>query len=182
MRQTFLSDPSTINWQKISEEFESRSNFPNCVGAINGRHIRIVNPNHGGSLFFNYKNYYSLVLLALVDANYCFTAIYVGSYGRCSDSNIFKQSVPYKTLHSKSLNIPPAKPLPNFKNTPVPYVVVADEAFGISEHILRPYARKNLENRKQMFNYRLSRARRFVVSTFLPINGGYSIIKLCNFA
>nr|CAH7714061.1 unnamed protein product [Callosobruchus chinensis] len=149
MRQTFLPDPSTLNWQKVSEEFESRSNFPHCIGAIDGKHIRIVNPNQGGSLFFNYKNYYSIILLALVDANYCFTAIDVGSYGRCSDSNIFKNSALCKKLHS------------------IPYyVVVADEAFGISEYVLRPYARKNLETKKRVFNYRLSRARRFVEGTF----------------
>nr|CAH7762330.1 unnamed protein product [Callosobruchus chinensis] len=166
MRQTFLPDPSTLNWQKVSEEFESRSNFPHCIGAIDGKHIRIVNPNQGGSLFFNYKNYYSIILLALVDANYCFTAIDVGSYGRCSDSNIFKNSALYKKLHSKSLNIPAAKSLPNFKNIAIQYVAVADEAFGISEYVLRPYARKNLETKKRVFNYRLSRARRFVECTF----------------
>jgi len=45
-----------------------------------------------GSLFFNYKNFFSTALMALVDADYCFISIDVGAYGASSDCNIFKNS------------------------------------------------------------------------------------------
>ncbi|KAH9639508.1 hypothetical protein HF086_004334 [Spodoptera exigua] len=41
-----------------------------------------------------------------------------------------------------------------------------DEAFSLQENLLRPYGGKNLPEQKRVFNYRLSRARRFIECTF----------------
>lgn len=38
-------------WQEIANGFLQKTNFPNCIGAIDGKHIRIVNPAGGGSMF-----------------------------------------------------------------------------------------------------------------------------------
>ena len=37
--------------------------------------------DNSGSLFFSYKSFLSTVLMALVDADYCFISIDVGAYG-----------------------------------------------------------------------------------------------------
>lgn len=81
-----IPEPSTESWKKCAEEFADRWNFPNCIGAIDGKHIRIRCPNLAGSLFYNYKDFHSIVLLAIVDAHYRFIAIDVGSYGREGDA------------------------------------------------------------------------------------------------
>lgn len=62
-----------------------------CVGAIDGKHVRIQCPGKSGSLFYNYKDYYSIVLFAVVDTEYKFIGIDVGSYGRESDAGIFNK-------------------------------------------------------------------------------------------
>jgi hypothetical protein len=49
----------------------------------------------------------------------------------------------------------------------MPFVLVGDEAFALSEHVLRPYPNINWTRLKHIFNYRLSRARRIVECTFL---------------
>lgn len=167
MKDNFMPEPTTEDWIKIADDFENRANFPNCIGAIDGKHVRLVKPVHSGSQFFNYKNYCSIVLLGVADANYCFTTVDVGAYGKSADSNIFRESVLYKKLCSGSLKIPYKRPLLNFNlNTAMPFVFVADEAFAMSENVLRPYARKDLDNKKRIFNYRLSRARRFIECAF----------------
>lgn len=165
-----------MRWEDIAEGFLSNTNFPNCLGAVDGKHIRIIRPPHSGSLYYNYKHYYSIVLLAMCNANYEFTYINVGIQGKESDSSVFTNSTLFQQMQDELLDIPPPKSLPVLQNnkptntaatTPVPYVIVGDEAFGLSTHLMRPYARAiAMDHRKKIFNYRLSRARRYIESTF----------------
>lgn len=161
-----MAIPSTEKWIEISMEFEVRANFPNCIGAVDGKHVRIIKPTKSGSLFFNYKHFFSILLIAICDANYCFTYIDVGAYGKFSDSTVFKSGPFWKKLEEKALNIPDGKSLPGTDETIMPYVIVGDEAFPLTRDLLRPYARKNLNYKKKIFNYRLTRARRFIECSF----------------
>jgi len=94
---------------------------------------------NSGSEYINYKGTFSVVLMALVDADYCFTYADVGCQGRISDGGVFRNSTLFKKLNENQLNLPPNKPLPG-KETFIPYVFVADDAFGLSPHIMKPYA------------------------------------------
>ncbi|KAL4705107.1 hypothetical protein ACJJTC_006430 [Scirpophaga incertulas] len=116
--------PTTSAWIQNAQDFYANSQFPNCIGAIDGKHIRIMNPRNCGSLFYNYKKYSSIVLLAVADANYCFTTIDVGAYGREGDSQIFKISNFGKRLLNGTLNIPDDKVLPNSNDEQLPFVFV----------------------------------------------------------
>ena len=63
----YLRTPSNATeWLSISKGFQERWNFPNCVGSIDGKHFRIKCPNRSGSTFFNYKSYFSSLVLAVV--------------------------------------------------------------------------------------------------------------------
>lgn len=158
---------SEEDWKEIAKQFHIRTNFPNCIGAIDGKHIRLQKPVNSGSLFFNYKNFFSIVLLAIADADYCFTAIDVGSYGANSDSNILKHSALGEKLNAGNLNIPQAQTLPYEENgKPMPFVIVGDQAFALSKHIVRPYSTRNLSTKQRVCNYRICRARRLVECTF----------------
>jgi len=135
--------PSTENeWCQVADEFERHWNFPNCLGALDGKHIAIMAPCNSGSLYYNYKNFFSVVLLALVDARYRFLYIDVGSYGRVSDGGVFNSSSLAQALAQNSLHIPPSRCLPN-SDTRVPFVVVADDAFASKPHLLKPYSMRN---------------------------------------
>jgi hypothetical protein len=86
---TELRQPTEEKWRKKAEEFYSLWQFPNCIGATDGKQIKMQAPRNSGSLFFNYKKILSVILLALVDANYKFTIIDVGGYGKSSDGRLF---------------------------------------------------------------------------------------------
>lgn len=62
---------------EIAQTFYLKTNFPNCVGSVHGKHIRWINPRKYGSTYFNYKKYFSVVLMTVADANLRFIAIYV---------------------------------------------------------------------------------------------------------
>jgi len=84
-----------------------------------------------GSLFYNYKHFSSISLLALVDANYRFIAVDVGAVGKSSNSSVFKESNIGRKLELNQLGIPWSKLLPNDENGKcMPFVVVGDEALA----------------------------------------------------
>lgn len=133
---------------------------------IDGKHIVLQSPMNSGSEYINYKGTFSVVLMALVDADYCFTFADVGCQGRISDGGVFRNCSLFKKLDENQLNIPSDKPLPG-KETPIPYVFVADDAFSLNPHLMKPYPGVYSKGSPQrIFNYRLSRARRVVENVF----------------
>lgn len=161
--------PSTEEeWQKISSEFETKWQFPHIIGALDGKHVSIQAPPNEGSYYFNYKGFHSIVLLALVDANYNFIYIDCGGNGRISDGGIYKNSSLYKAMNgnTNALKIPARKPLPGRKQN-VSYCIIGDDAFALNHNLMKPYPRSaNLSAKQKIFNYRLCRARRVVENAF----------------
>lgn len=115
MMSEYMPNPSTQQWKKIADEFWSSWNFPNCIGAIDGKHVVLKAPANSGSLYFNYKKTFSVVLLALVDANYKFIAVDIGAYGKNSDGGIFSNSKLGRALAASKYNIPNERPLPGIQ-------------------------------------------------------------------
>ncbi|XP_031688012.1 uncharacterized protein LOC116375280 [Oncorhynchus kisutch] len=64
---------------------------PLC-GSIDRKHVVIQAPPCSGSQFYNYKGTYSVVLLAVVDAIYCFRVVDGGAYGKGSDGGTLRDS------------------------------------------------------------------------------------------
>ena len=86
----FIKAPdSEEEWLAIAAEFNDKWNFPHCLGAIDGKHVLIQAPARSGSNFFNYKKCFSIVLLAVCNANYEFTLVDIGEAGRQSDIRIY---------------------------------------------------------------------------------------------
>lgn len=118
--------PATSDeWKNIEYGFRTRWNFPGCVEALDGKHVVIRAPPGSGSDYFNYKNRYSIVLMALVDSVYCFLYVDVGVKERGSDGGIFQNSSLYNALETNSLSIPN-----NF-------VILADDAFPLKKYIMK---------------------------------------------
>lgn len=95
----------------MARGFEDRCQFPHCLGAIDGKHIYIQPPDNSGSLFHNYKGRFSVVLMAVVDANFKFVYASVGTQGRMSDASLFGQSDLRRAMDRGLLNVPNPEPL-----------------------------------------------------------------------
>lgn len=161
-----IPKPSRDNWVKISKEYAKRAHFPHCIGAVDGKHVRVFKFKGSGSMNLNYKHFFSITLMAIVDANYRFVYVDIGAYGKDCDSSIFQQTVFWQLLEEGKLDIPRPTPLDGGEDIDLPYVLLGDEAFALSTNLLRSYGGHNLDVAKKVFNYRLSRARRYVECAF----------------
>ena len=175
LKDEHLVVPSTADeWRELSDLIYQYWQFPNCIGAMDGKHLAMFCPDNSGSTFFNYKNFHSIVLLALVKHNYQFIYFDVGCQGRISDGGVFRNSDLYEAISTSLLNLPPPTPLPKTGDPcwdedeypDIPYVIVGDNAFQLSKFLMKPYSRKNLDYQSRVFNYRLSRFRRVSENAF----------------
>ena len=121
---------------------------------MDGKHTVLKCPEKSGSFSFNYKGTFSIVLLAVVDADYQFLYADVG-YNGSIVGGVFKNSSLHKALKCNSLNIPGPRKM-NDGNTELPYVIVADDAFPLTVNIMKPFPFRNLSKGKRMYNYQLS--------------------------
>jgi len=112
MKEETMPTPKKEDWERIANEFWAIWNFPNCIGALDGKHVVIEAPPNSGSLYFNYKKTFSIVLLVLVDAQYKFIAVNIGAYGKNSDGGILSHSNIGKALEKNKMNIPSDRELP----------------------------------------------------------------------
>lgn len=164
--KVYVSPPNRVAWRNIAAGFRDVWNLPNCIGAIDGKHISITAPNNSGSLYFNYKKFFSIVLLATCDHNYQFTQVDIGAYGSESDGGVFSRSRFGQDLIAGKLNIPEETPFLPGSNVATPYFFVGENAFKMSKNMLRPFSGKQLSDEQRIYNYRLSRARRCIENAF----------------
>ena len=119
--------PSTkTEWKKVADLFQRRWNLPNCLGALDGKHIVIKLQIRSGGEFFNYKHTFSIVLMALVDADYKFLYMNVGCNGRVSDRGVFEGCTLQQALERRSSMFPDLAPCPGDERH-LSYYICADE-------------------------------------------------------
>ncbi|XP_064473247.1 uncharacterized protein LOC135387941 [Ornithodoros turicata] len=155
MQKEFLQIPRTEEeWLCVIDRFNTIWQFPGCIGALDGKHVAITKPAKSGSLYFNYKKFFSIVLFALADAQYKFLYIDVGAEGSSSDGGIWMTTPLASAIRQEKAHLPAGVPLPGQRELHMPAVIIADDAFPLGEHLMKPYGGSNLSDDKCIFNYR----------------------------
>ena len=171
----YVKVPKTAEeWECLAKEFETEWNFPNCVGAIDGKHIAIERPHNAGSAFYNYKNFHSTVLLAICDAKYCFTMLDIGAFGRDNDAGVLTESQFENYFENNVCHFPEPKKVGDFV---IPYLIVGDDIFPLKTWLMKPMAGKNLSEEWKVYNYRLSRCRRTIENAFGILSARWRIFR-----
>ena len=156
LKDDYLRFPATEEeWKVVCNDFGERWNFYHCLGAMDGKHILIDPPLRSGSMYYNYKGTFSIVLLAVVDAQLRFIYVDIGTNGRVSDSGIWNKSTLKALIEENRINFPAPAKLPGTQVN-FPYVIVGDEGFPLTERVLIPYPGLQCTNQRdrRIFNYR----------------------------
>lgn len=150
--------PTSPNeFQKLALDFQNIGRFPGCVGCIDGSHIPISKPYIHGAEYYCYKKFYSIVLLAVCDANKTIRMFSAGFPGKCNDAGVFDESgmvnkVKEITEVTGDLN----------------YHVLGDIAFPLMVQLMKPYTQSEAlaDQQKRCYNYELSKVRMLIEQTF----------------
>jgi len=117
--------------------------------------------------------------MASCDADGIFTTIDVGQAGRNADAGVFRACRLGRWLDINGLDIPTGIKLPHDEGDiqMFPYYFVADEAFPLKSYLMRPYPRRVLNNKKRIFNYRLSRGRKTIECAFGMMASKFKVLS-----
>lgn len=163
-------------WEAVAHKYNELWQFPNCIGAVDGKHVVMVAPPNAGSIFYNYKGTHSIILMGITDAEYKLLYVDVGRNGRFSDGGVFNRCTFAHAMDSDQLGLPPPKPLPG-RTMPVPYVLVADDAFALRPNVMKPFSTRGLTMMQRIHNYRLSRARRVIENVFGIMSARFRVLR-----
>ena len=104
-------------------------------------------------------------MLALVDGQYKFRWVDVGTAGSCSDAQIFNTCHLKRKIDDGSIGFTDPTPITQ-GGRDVPYFILADDAFALKTWLMKPYGRRMLTREERIANYRISRGRRVVENAF----------------
>uniref|UniRef100_A0A8C5LWH2 DDE Tnp4 domain-containing protein n=1 Tax=Leptobrachium leishanense TaxID=445787 RepID=A0A8C5LWH2_9ANUR len=109
MKEECIPTPTEEAWAGISAGFQDRTNFPNGLGAVDGKHVCIVKPLQSGSLYQNYKHYFSNICICRgrgIWAVNTFAAPIFGDTPDCQETCVQLSPVVGEMLHGMHLRHP----------------------------------------------------------------------------
>ena len=133
----------------MEETFRTRCIVPNAVGDIDGKHITMKKPKKSSKNYYNYKGFFALVLLALVDVEYRCLWIDCGLSACCSDAQIFNRSLLREKIEDGSLGLS-ASELLGEERSDLHYFLLGDDAFALMSWMVKPYSRRQLTRSYKM--------------------------------
>lgn len=173
----YVKCPTTAEeWRKKAKRFDELWNYPRGLGAIDGKHVVVQAFSNTGSTFRNYKNSFSIVLLAVADADYEIIYADIGTQGASNDAGIFNRCEFNAAMQGGQLQLPVLGE-GEVEELDVPHHFVVDDAFGLCETMLKPYPLRNMTPKQKVFNYRLSRARRCVENAFGIMTSRFRVLR-----
>lgn len=157
-------------------DMEELWQFPFCWGAIDGSHIPIKCPAGGLQSckeYHNFKNFYSIVLMAMVDAKYRFIWASCGFPGNSHDSIILQSTQLWREI--KEENLIPAIGQ-QIDGVTIPPLLIGDSAFPFQPWMMKPFTKATLSPEERNFNYRLSRARMVTEGAYGQLKGRWRVL------
>ena len=118
------------------------------------------------------KNFYSIVLMAMVDSHYRFVWGSCGFPGNSHDAVIFRSTDIWTRIEEGLIPVIGK----TVGDVTVPPLVVGDSAFPLRTWLMKPYTNASLTPRQRYFNYRLSRSRMVTEGAYGQLKGRWRVL------
>jgi len=168
----FFQCPQTEEeWLRVSTTFERTTQFPSCLGAACARHIELRKASKADSDYLNERRRPSVLLSAVVNANYEFIVVETCPSGHLSVNNPPNKILERKLQSSKL----PCQPNSN----QLPYVFVADECFKLQENFMVPYraVSDKGDEASKLFNRQLVKANQRAAKTLAMMAWRFGVLQ-----
>ncbi|XP_066960858.1 putative nuclease HARBI1 [Macrobrachium rosenbergii] len=128
MIQRFVKFPTNpVEIQRIQADFSQIAGFPGVVGVIDGTHIKIVAPKDFEEVYINRKNFHSINVQVVFDANYLVRNIVAKWPGSVHDSRILRESGVWRGFEQNRV--------------PAGCYLLGDSGYPCKRWLLTPYLR-----------------------------------------
>ena len=157
--------PTLAEQDEIAADIERSSHIPNCIGFIDGSHIRLESRPDGDNDYTNRKGFPSIQLQAIVDNKTIITDMFVGWPGSVHDARVFRNS-------------PIADAMENGNIMGANKFIFGDSAYPLQSFLLTPFRNTgHLTENEKFFNRTTSSARQAVERTFGLIKGRFRQLR-----
>ncbi|GFG33146.1 hypothetical protein Cfor_03428 [Coptotermes formosanus] len=125
--------------KRNAERYFELCNVPHYIDAIDEKLIVVKCFATSGSLYFSYKGYFSVVLLARADADALFTVVHVGCFGKNSDGSMFRAcTLGHAGPEALYYILCPASVPKDERSEMFPCYFVTNEEFPLKVNVMRP--------------------------------------------
>ena len=146
----YMKLPETVAEVKnLTQKFLEHHGFPQCIGAIDGTHIPIRQPNQNYADYVNKKGFTSINVQALCNYRYCFLNVVVKRPGSVHDSRIFLQSNLNQKLRDKF--VPSCEKQIVEGEMKVPICILGDPAYLLLLFLMKEYPKGEKDERRIIF-------------------------------
>ena len=174
LRVEYLKCPqSEEQWLHIAEGFWRRWQYPHCLGAVDGKHIEVRAFGNSGTGFYNYKNTFSINLMAMADSRARFLLVDIGAPGSRHDSGVLQDTAFYRAMTAEELEMPRTAQ----DGLEVNYHIIGDDGFKFTDRLFKPYSGRELSRQQKIYNYRFSRARRIIENAFGILTSRFRVLR-----
>lgn len=175
LKNEYIRFPSTnIDVLTTQQTFESLTDLPNVVGAIDGTHIKIKTPTQSGPDYFSRLQQHDVVVQAVADGEKRFLVVAAGFPGSMHDSRVLRNSSLYRQITNNELLLGPAVRVGAKEIKPL---LLGDSAYPLSSWLLKPFHEGMNDPEEITFNKELSRARVSVECAFGILKGRWRILQ-----
>ena len=167
----YIRMPFTEDEVKDSvEKFFLNFGFPQCLGAIDGTHVDIRQPEENSVDYINRKSRYSINVQASCDYRYCFTDVVVEWPG-----SVFTNSHLNQRLREGDIPPCPREIMPGEEAVPV--FLLGDPAYPLLPYVMREFPNGGNTRQEQYFGLMLCKSRIVIECAFGRLKAKFPALR-----